>query len=105
MSTWKATTPTTVENLKACSLELLEDLVLFFKTLCCGIGRSSNDMNKDNIETGRLWAAMVSDAAFNVSRGSVCPWKQTVVGLGLWRVQSLFFRFLIVWDVALIMTR
>jgi len=80
MPTWRTPTPTSVENLKACSPHLPADLLLFFRTLLCGVRKPNSDA-KDNVD--RKVLAMSSDAVFNVSKGSVRPWKQTVLGLGL----------------------
>ena len=81
MPKWRTPTPTSVETLKTCSPDLPDDLLLFFRTLLCGLREPTGDTNKDNID--RKVMAMSSDAVFNASRGSVRPWKQTVLGLGI----------------------
>ena len=78
---WKTPTPTSVETLKSCSPDLPEDVLLFYRTLLCGLHEPSGEENRTNIE-GKV-TAMSSDAVFNASRGLVRPWKHTVLGLGL----------------------
>ena len=81
MPKWRTPTPTSVETLKTCSPDLPDDLLLFSRTLLCGLRKPTGDTNADNVD--RKVMAMTSDAVFNASRGSVRPWKQTVLGLGL----------------------
>ena len=78
MPTCKTPTPTTLHTLKTCSAEIPESIPLFFKTMICGL-REQNE--NENIE--RKVLAMSSDAVYNTSKGSIRPWKQTVLGLGL----------------------
>lgn len=81
MPKWKTPTPTSLSALKACSPDLAEELLLFYKTLLCGIREPSGSDNTDAVE--RKVMAMSSDAVFNTSRGAVRPWKHTVMGLGV----------------------
>ena len=79
MAKWETPYPTSVETLKTCSPDLPDDLMLFFWALLCGIRKPN--ANIDSVD--RKAMAMSSDAAYNVSRGAVRPWKQTVLGLGI----------------------
>lgn len=79
MAKWETPYPTSVETLKTCSPDLPDDLMLFFRTLLCGLRKP----NANNDSVDRKAMAMSSDAAYNVSRGAVRPWKQTVLGLGI----------------------
>ena len=79
MAKWEIPYPTSVETLKTCSPDLPDDLMLFFRTLLCGLHKP----NANNDSVDRKVMAMSSDAAYNVSRGAVRPWKQTVLGLGI----------------------
>ena len=81
MPKWQTPIPTTVETLKTCSPDLPEDLQLFFRTLFCGLHKPTGDSKKESVE--RKVLAMSSDTVYNVSRGSVRPWKQTVLGIGI----------------------
>ncbi|KAJ8031889.1 hypothetical protein HOLleu_25241 [Holothuria leucospilota] len=81
MPKWKTPTPTSVTALKASSPELPEELLLFYKTLLCGLREPSGNDSKDAVD--RKVTAMSSDAVYNTSRGAVRPWKHTVLGLGI----------------------
>jgi len=81
MPKWKTPTPTSVETLKACSPDLPEEVLLFYRTLLCGLREPSGDDNRETVQ--RKVMATSSDAVYNVSRGSVRPWKHIVLGLGL----------------------
>ena len=81
MPKWKTPYPTTVEALKKSSPELPKELLLFYKTLLCGIHEPSGVDARDIVE--RKVTAMSSDAVYNTSRGTVRPWKHTVLGLGI----------------------
>lgn len=81
MPKWETPTPTSVAALKACSPELPEELLLFYKTLLCGLREPSGNDNRDAVD--RKVMAMSSDAVYNTSRGAVRPWKHTGLGLGL----------------------
>ena len=81
MQKWETPTPTTVETLKNCSPEPPDDLQLFFRTLLYGIHKPNGNTNRESLE--RKVIAMSSDAVYNTSRGSIRPWKQTVLGLGI----------------------
>lgn len=69
---------TTAQTLKAASAEIPEQLNLFFQTLYHGL-KPLND--NDSVE--RKMIASSSDAIFNTTKGSVIPWKQISLGLGL----------------------
>lgn len=74
----KLPSPTSVHTIKetAPSIPPLTDL--FFRTVMNGLNKS------DAPETSeRKISAMASDAIFNSSHGSVRPWKNTMLGLGL----------------------
>ena len=80
LPTFKTPNPATVQNLKESAPKVPNQLDLFFRYLLNGIDID----NKDSMEvTNRKVSAMASDAIYNVTRGSVRPWKQTVIGLGL----------------------
>jgi len=81
MPKWSTPTPTSVETLKACSSDLPEEILLFFRTLLCGLREPSGIDNREAVD--RKVNAMSSDAVYNASNGSVRPWKHTVIGLGL----------------------
>ena len=82
MPKWKTPTPTSADTFKTCSPELSYDLMLFFRTLLSDLRKSTSDTNKES-NVDRKVMPMSSDAVFNVSRGSVRPWKQTALGLGI----------------------
>ena len=75
---WHTPTPTSVESLKQASPDIPEELILFYKTLTCGLREPARDDGLD-----RKIMAMSSDAIYNTTRGSVRPWKHTALGLGL----------------------
>ena len=81
MKRWKTPIPTSVETLKACSPALPEELQLFYRTLLCGLHEPTGDNVRESVE--RKVMALSSDAVYNASRGTVRPWKHTVLGLGL----------------------
>ncbi len=76
----KTPSPTTVPNLKECAPSIPSQLDLFFRSLLCGITPTSGAQT-DTVD--RKVTAMASDAIFNVSRGTIKPWKHTVLGLGM----------------------
>ncbi|XP_041481075.1 uncharacterized protein LOC121428475 [Lytechinus variegatus] len=75
----KTPNPATVQNLKECAIDIPPQLELFFRTLLGGISQS--DAHREAID--RKITAMSSDVIYNVTRGTVKPWKHTVLGLGL----------------------
>ena len=77
MPKWETPSPTSVAALKACSPELPEELLLFYKTLLCGLREPPGDESRDAVD--RKVTAMSSDAVYNTSRGAVRPWKHTVL--------------------------
>jgi len=70
MPKWRTPTPTSVESLKTSSPDLPEDLLLFFRTLLCGLCKSTGDANKDNVD--RKVMAMSSDAVFEWYLARLC---------------------------------
>ena len=72
--------PTNVKNLKECSSDIPSQLKLFFESLLGGISPTFTGSSKESFD--RKVTAMSSDAVYNVSRGTVKPWKQTIMGLG-----------------------
>jgi hypothetical protein len=68
-------TPTSVETLKSCSPDLPPEILLFFKTVLCGLQEPSGVENNEVLI--RKVLAMSSDAVYNASRGTVKPWKHT----------------------------
>lgn len=73
--------PATVQNLKEAAPEILQQLDLFFRSLLIGITPTSQGVQKGAID--RKVTSMASDAIFNVSHGTVNPWKHTAMSLGL----------------------
>lgn len=71
----KTPNPATVENLKQCAPVIPNQLDLFFRSLFGGIRPSCSDT------VDRKVTAMGSDAIYNVTRGSVKPWKHTALDL------------------------
>ena len=71
--------PATVQNLKESAPAIPEQLDLFFRSLLGGA--TSTHTCKEAVD--RKVLSMSSDAIFNVTRGTVKPWKQTAMGLGL----------------------
>ena len=68
----------TAQSLKATSPEIPEQLKLFFQTLYHGLKPLNEN---DSVE--RKLVASSSDAVFNTTKGSVIPWKQMCLGVGL----------------------
>ena len=81
LSKTRTPNPATVQNLKECASELPEQVDLFFRNLLGGIAHISSGIQKDALD--RKVIAMGSDAVYNVTRGTVKPWKHTAMGLGL----------------------
>jgi len=81
LSKSKTPNPATVQNLKECAPEIPAQLDLFFRSLLGGLTPSFRGAYKDTID--RKVTSMASDAIYNVTRGTVKPWKHTAVGLGL----------------------
>ena len=77
----KTPIPASVETLKSCYPDLPEEIVVFYKTLMCGLREPTGDHNKEAVQ-GKV-IGMTSDAVHNTSRGTVRPWKHTLIGLGL----------------------
>ena len=73
----KRPSPTSVHTLKETAPAVPHLTDLFFRTLMNGL-----EDNGDK-STERKITAMGSDAVFNCSRGSVRPWKNTALGLGM----------------------
>ena len=73
--------PATVQNVKECAAEIPEQVDLFFRNLLGGIAPIHSGTQNDTLD--RKVNAMGSDAVYNVTRGTVKPWKHTALGLGL----------------------
>ena len=68
----KIPSPTSIYTLKS-SAPVIPDLTnLFYRTLIDGLKIQNTDISESKV------TAMASDAMFNVSRGSVKPWKHTL---------------------------
>ena len=67
-------------SLKESALEILEDVMLFYKALC-SLTLSKAENSPETVQ--RKANALASDAVYNVSRGSGRPWKNMVFGLGI----------------------
>ena len=53
----------------------------FYKALLCGLALSKAENSPETIQ--RKANALASDAVYNDSRGTVRPWKNVVLGLGI----------------------
>ncbi len=73
--------PVTVQNLKDCAPDVPRQVQLFFETLLGGASPSFSQTSRDAMD--RKVTCMASDAIYNVSHGTVKPWKHTALGLGL----------------------
>lgn len=71
-------TPTSVHALKEAAAPIPRLTGLFFHTVMNGLSTQDNPESSD-----RKINAMASDTVFNVSHGTVRPWKSTVLGLGV----------------------
>lgn len=76
MEKTKMPTPTSIHTLKESSPEIPPLTKLFYQTLLSGLATNPGDAAQ------RHSISMASDAVFTTSRGSVRPWKNTVLGLG-----------------------
>ena len=74
----KTPDPATVQNLKESAPPIPKQLDFFFRSLLGGTSHG-----EQNSVTERKVASMASDAIFNVTRGTVKPWKHIAMGLGL----------------------
>jgi hypothetical protein len=70
-------TPTSVHALKEAAASIPRLTGLFFHTVMNGLSTPDNPPSERKIN------AMASDTVFNVSHGTVRPWKSTVLGLGI----------------------
>jgi hypothetical protein len=85
MPSSKIPSPTSVHTLKENAPNIPPLALLFFRTLIGGMqsgGRSAH--SEDLIER-----KVASDAVFNCTRGTVCPWKHQALGLGLGTLTGL----------------
>ncbi|KAK3861797.1 hypothetical protein Pcinc_032271 [Petrolisthes cinctipes] len=73
--------PATVQNLKESAPDIPAQLDLFFRSLLGGLTPKFRGAQKDGFD--RKVTSMASDAIFNVTGGTVKPWKHTAVGLGM----------------------
>ena len=71
--------PTTMNNLKECAPKIPSQLKLFFRYLLNGTVSpcTKSETNERKVIT------MASDAIYNLTRGSVKPWKLVTMGLGM----------------------
>ena len=81
LSKTRTPNPATVQNLKECASEIPEQVDLFFRSLLGGITPTPSGIQKDTL--GRKVIAIGSDAVYNITLGTVKPWKQTALALGL----------------------
>jgi len=72
--------PATVQNLKEHSPDIPKQLDLFFRNLLGSETPNFHGAHMDSLD--RKATSMASDAIFNVTRGTVKPWKHTAMGLG-----------------------
>lgn len=79
----KTPNPTTVQNLKDSAPTIPEQLDKFFRSLLGGAKAPDFTANSKNADFERKVTSMASDAIYNVAHGTVKPWKQTAMGLGL----------------------
>lgn len=73
--------PATVQNLKESAQDIPKQLDIFFRSLLGGLTPTFQGAQKGAID--RKFTSMASDAIFNVTRGTVKPWKHIAIGLGL----------------------
>ena len=76
----KTPQPANMVNLKKSAPELPKDILLFYETLLGDLTRSKGEPTQET--TQRKVDSLASDAVY-VSRGSVKPWKNGILGLGL----------------------
>ena len=76
----KTPNPATVQHLKECATEIPAQLDLFCRCLLDGMTPTFSGAHKVTVD--RKVTAMASDAIYNVTRGTIKPWKHTAVGLG-----------------------
>ncbi|XP_048857264.1 uncharacterized protein LOC125724829 [Brienomyrus brachyistius] len=77
----KTPVPATVQNLKESSPDIPKQLDIFFRSLLGGVTPAFQGAQTTAID--RKVALMASDAVFNVSWGTVKPWKHIAMGLGM----------------------
>ena len=70
-----------MDNLKECIPTIPKQLDLFFRTLLVGITPTFQDAQ--HVTADRKVTSMASDTIFNVSHGTVKPFKYTTIGLSL----------------------
>lgn len=70
--------PTSIHTIKEMAPAIPPLTDLFFRTVMNGLNQSNAPETSE-----RKITAMASDAIFNSSRGSIRPWKNTVLGLGI----------------------
>ncbi|KAK3890332.1 hypothetical protein Pcinc_005712 [Petrolisthes cinctipes] len=71
--------PATVQNLKESTPDIPTQLDLFFRSLLGGLTPKFRGAQKDGFD--RKVTTMASDAIFNITGGTVKPWKHTALGL------------------------
>lgn len=78
----KIPSPTSVHTLKDNAPNIPPLTLLFFRTLIGGMQSEPRSAHSEDV-IERKAVAGASDAVFNCTRGTVCPWKHQSLGLGL----------------------
>ena len=81
LSKTKTPNPATVQNLKECASEIPEQVKIFFRSLLGGIAPTLSGIQKDTL--GGKVVAIGFDAVYNITHGTVKPWKHIALRLGL----------------------
>lgn len=82
MAPSKIPSPTSVHTLKDNAPNIPPLTLLFFRTLIGGMQSETKSAHSEDI-IERKAVASASDAVFNCTKGTVCPWKHQSLGLGL----------------------
>lgn len=82
MPSSKIPTPTSVHTLKDNAPNIPPLTLLFFRTVIGGMQSEPRSAHSEDV-IERKAVASASDAVFNCTRGTVCPWKHQSLGLGL----------------------
>ena len=77
MQATKMPTPTSIQSLKENAPDIPPLTKLFYETLLSGLSSKVTETSE------RKTLSMASDAVFGASRGTIKPWKQTALGLGV----------------------
>ena len=78
----KIPSPTSVHTLKDNALNIPPLTLLFFRTLIGGMQSETKSAHSKDIIKRKV-VASASNAVFNCTKGTVCPWKHQSLGLGL----------------------